>query len=161
MTSPLSEKNFSVTIIGAGNVASWLVFALTKAGIPIRQIYGRTLQKCQKLAESCQAETIDNLSNLKNNSDLYLFSLKDDAYMEVISAIPFRLPMAAITAGSVSQGSSPLSPTTMAWSIPPKVLRKALIFQTLKYLFVSKAVMKIRQKNYLPSPKKSAVTYNM
>ena len=73
MTPPLSEKNFSVTLIGAGNVASWLVFALTKAGIPIRQIYGRNLQKCQKLAEKCHAEAIDNLSNLKNNSDLYIF----------------------------------------------------------------------------------------
>ena len=103
MTPTLSEKTFSVTIIGAGNVASWLVFALKNANIPIRQIYGRNLQKCQNLAESCNAEAIDDLSKINGNSDLYLFSLKDDAYQSVVSAIPFRLPMAAITAGSVSQ----------------------------------------------------------
>lgn len=103
MSPTLSDNKTSVTIIGAGNVASWLVFILKKAGIPIRQIYGRNLEKCQNLASSCQAEAINDLSKLKNNSELYIFSLKDDAYQTVISAIPFQLPMAAITAGSVSQ----------------------------------------------------------
>ena len=92
-----------VSLLGTGNVASWLMFALKKAGIPIRQIYGRNLQKCQNLAESCGAEAITDLSKLKENSDLYIFSLKDDAYQEVISSIPFRLPLAVLTAGSVSQ----------------------------------------------------------
>ena len=115
MSPTLSEKNFSVTIIGAGNVASWLVYALTKAGIPIQQIYGRNPQKCQNLAASCGAEAINDLSNLKENSDLYLFSLKDDAYETVISSIPFRLPMAAITAGSVSQ--EVLSPVTDRYGV--------------------------------------------
>ena len=99
-----------ITLLGTGNVASWMVFALTKAGFSIRQIYGRTLLKCQKLASTCGAEAIDDLSKLKKDSDLYIFSLRDDAYQEVISSIPFRLPMAAITAGSVSQEI--LSPIT-------------------------------------------------
>ena len=92
-----------VSLLGTGNVASWFVFALKKAGISIQQIYGRNLQKCKILASSCEAEAIDNLSKLKNDSDLYIFSLKDDAYTSVISSIPFRVPLAAITAGSVSQ----------------------------------------------------------
>ena len=103
MSPTLSEQKIKVTIIGTGNVASWLVFALNRAGISIRQIYGRNLQKCQNLADSCGAEAITDLSKLNESSDLYLFSLKDDAYETVISSIPFRLPMAAITAGSVSQ----------------------------------------------------------
>ena len=132
MTPPLSEKNFSVTLIGAGNVASWLVFALTKAGIPIRQIYGRNLQKCQKLAEKCHAEAIDNLSNLKNNSDLYIFSLKDDAYKLVIPSIPFRLPMAAITAGSVSQ--EVLSPIADRYGVvyPPQSFTQGADFSDIE-----------------------------
>ena len=110
MSPTLSENNFTVTLIGAGNVAAWLVYALKKANIPIRQIYGRNLQKCQNLAVSCNAEAIDNLSKLDGNSALYIFSLRDDAYQSVISSIPFQLPMAAITAGSVSQDIlSPIS----------------------------------------------------
>lgn len=92
-----------VSLLGTGNVASWFVFALKKAGISIQQIYGRNLQKCKILASSCEAEAIDDLSKLKNDSDLYIFSLKDDAYTSVISSIPFRVPLTAITAGSVSQ----------------------------------------------------------
>ena len=78
-----------VSLLGTGNVASWLVFALKRAGISIHQIYGRNLQKCQKLAFYCNAEAIDDLSKLKENSDLYILSLKDDAYPKVISSIPF------------------------------------------------------------------------
>ena len=92
-----------VTIIGTGNVAAWLVYALKKAHFHISQIYGRNVRKCQNLADVCDAEPIYDLSNLKKNSDLYIFSVKDDCYENVISQIPFELPMAVLTAGSVSQ----------------------------------------------------------
>ena len=93
----------SVSIIGTGNVAHWFVYTLKKAGIKIHQIYGRDAKRCQILAESCGAEAINDLSKLKKNSDLYLFSIKDDSYEEVVSQIPFELPLAALTSGTVSQ----------------------------------------------------------
>lgn len=99
-----------VTIIGTGNVATWLVFALKKAKIHVSQIYGRNDIKCHNLASSCGAEAVTDLSKLKNNSHLYIFSLKDDCYDSVISQIPFELPMAVLTAGSVSQNV--LAPVT-------------------------------------------------
>ena len=132
MSPTLSDKNYGVTIIGAGNVASWLVFALDKAGISIRQIYGRNLQKCQNLALSCDAEAIDDLSKLKDDSDLYLFSLRDDAYETVISSIPFHLPFAAITAGSVSQ--EVLSPIANRFGVlyPYQTLTQGIDFSTVE-----------------------------
>ena len=121
-----------VTLLGTGNVASWLVFALNKAGITIQQIYGRTLEKCQYLAFSCGAEPIDDLSKLKDNSDLYIFSLKDDAYQEVISSIPFHLSIAAITAGSVSQEI--LSPIAENYGViyPYQTLTQGIDFKTIE-----------------------------
>ena len=121
-----------VSLLGTGNVASWLVFALKKAGISIQQIYGRNLKKCQILASTCGAEAINDLSKLKNNSDLYIFSLKDDAYQEVISSIPFRMPMAAITAGSVSQDI--LSPFADLFGVfyPYQTLTQGLDFSTVE-----------------------------
>ena len=121
-----------VTLLGAGNVASWFVFALKKADISIQQIYGRTLQKCQNLAENCGAEAIDDLSKLKEDSDLYIFSLKDDAYKEVISSIPFRFPLAVITAGSVSQEI--LSPITDHYGViyPYQTLTQGLDFSIVE-----------------------------
>ena len=93
----------SVSLIGTGNVAHWFIYALKKAGIKIQQIYGRDAQRCQNLAESCGAESINDFSKLKKTSDLYLFSIKDDSYEEVVSQIPFELPLAALTSGTVSQ----------------------------------------------------------
>lgn len=98
----LFREIHSVSIIGTGNVAHWFVYAFQKAGITLHQIYGRNLTKCQKLAESCGAEAIHDLSKLKKNSDLYLFSIKDDCYEEVVSQIPFELPLAVLTSGTVS-----------------------------------------------------------
>ena len=120
-----------VTLLGTGNVASWLVFALNKAGITIQQIYGRTFEKCQYLALSCGAEPTDDLSKLKDNSDLYIFSLKDDAYQEVISSIPFQLSLAAITAGSVSQEI--LSPIADQYGViyPYQTLTQGIDFKTV------------------------------
>lgn len=92
-----------VTIIGTGNVAHWLVYALKNAKIPISQIWGRNETKCKTLAESCQAEPITDFRKLKNDSDLYIFSLKDDCYEKVISKLPFELPMAVLTSGTISQ----------------------------------------------------------
>ncbi len=98
----LCSEIHSVSIIGTGNVAHWFMYAFQKAGITLHQIYGRELTKCQKLAESCGAEAIQDLSKLKKNSDLYLFSIKDDSYEEVVSQIPFELPLAVLTSGTVS-----------------------------------------------------------
>ena len=98
----LCSEIHSVSIIGTGNVAHWFVYAFQKAGITLHQIYGRELTKCQKLAESCGAEAIHDLYKLKKNSDLYLFSIKDDCYEEVVSQIPFELPLAVLTSGTVS-----------------------------------------------------------
>lgn len=93
----------TVSIIGSGNVAWWFVYALKKANIRIQQIYSRRAEHCQKLAEQCEAEAISELDKLQCDSDLYIFSLKDDVYETVVKQIPFRLPLAALTAGSVSQ----------------------------------------------------------
>lgn len=98
----LCSEIHSVSIIGTGNVAHWFVYAFQKAGIKIQQIYGRDLTKCQNLAETCDSETIQDLSKLKKTSDLYLFSVKDDSYEEVAAQIPFELPLAVLTSGTIS-----------------------------------------------------------
>lgn len=98
----LCSEIHSVSIIGTGNVAHWFVYAFQKAGIKIQQIYGRDLTKCQNLAETCDSEAIQDLSKLKKNSDLYLFSVKDDSYEEVAAQIPFELPLAVLTSGTIS-----------------------------------------------------------
>jgi predicted short-subunit dehydrogenase-like oxidoreductase (DUF2520 family) len=78
-----------ISIIGTGNVASWFNHALQKVSKPkfqIQMVSGR------------------DLSKLSEKSDLYIFSLKDDVYEEVLNKITFKMPFAVHTSGSLSIG---------------------------------------------------------
>ena len=128
----LCREIHSVSIIGTGNVAHWFVYAFQKAGVTLRQIYGRDLTKCQNLAESCGAEAIQDLSKLKKNSDLYLFSLKDDCYEEVVSQISFELPLAVLTSGTVSaRVLAPVAPR-FGTIYPCQTLNSGMDFSTVE-----------------------------
>ncbi len=92
----------TVSLIGSGNIAHWMVFALRKAGVRICQIYSRRLDHAAALASLAAAEAIDDMSLLESGSDLYLFAVKDDSYEGLLEQLPFHLPLAAHTAGSLS-----------------------------------------------------------
>lgn len=93
----------SVSLIGSGNMAHWLVYAMRNAGVKICQVYSRQLSHAESLAKKAGAEAIDSLKDLSPDSDLYIFSVKDDSYENLLQQLPFRLPLAAHTAGSLSQ----------------------------------------------------------
>lgn len=92
----------TVSLVGSGNIAHWLVYALKKADVDIRQIYSRQLDHAKELAAKAVADAIDSLRDLSPDSDLYIFSIKDDSYETLLSQLPFRLPLAVHTAGSLS-----------------------------------------------------------
>jgi predicted short-subunit dehydrogenase-like oxidoreductase (DUF2520 family) len=93
----------TVTIVGAGNVASWFAFILAKNGFLINQIYSRSISNANELSAKYSAEPIDDIKKLSPNSDLYLFSLKDDVYLEVLDELSIPLTFAVHTSGSNSK----------------------------------------------------------
>lgn len=93
-----------IALIGSGNVAHWVAERLRHSQeFRIAQIYSRQMEHAQELAAAVGAEAIDDLSKLTPSCDIYLFSIKDDAYRDVLRQIPFRMPVALHTAGTVSQ----------------------------------------------------------
>lgn len=92
----------NVTFIGSGNIAHWMAYAMHINNINVKQIYSRHLCNARALAEKYGAEAVDDLSALKPGSDLYLFMVKDDSFDDILPQLPFRLPFAAHTAGSLS-----------------------------------------------------------
>lgn len=92
----------SVSLIGSGNIAHWMTFAMRRAGVRVRQIYSRQFSHAKALALQAGAEAIDSLHNLLADSDLYVFSIKDDSYDSLLKQLSFRLPLAVHTAGSLS-----------------------------------------------------------
>ena len=93
-----------ISLIGSGNVAHWVALRLADSkDFPIGQVYSRTLGNARALAERVGAQAIDDLSQLRRDCDIYLFTVADDVYGEVLEQVPFTMPLALHTAGSVSQ----------------------------------------------------------
>lgn len=93
-----------IALIGSGNVAAWIAHRLRDSReFRIGQVYSRHLDHARRIADGVQAQAIDDIGQLSPEASLYLFSVADDAYGELLPRIPFTMPVALHTAGSVSQ----------------------------------------------------------
>ena len=76
-----------VTLIGAGNLATQLGKSLKKAGVIISQVYSRTEESARTLGELLEAEWLTDIKSLRNEADVYIFSVKDGALSELITEV--------------------------------------------------------------------------
>ena len=74
-----------VTLIGAGNLATQLGKSLKKAGVIISQVYSRTEDSARTLGELLEAEWLTDIKALRDEADIYIFSVKDSVLCELIS----------------------------------------------------------------------------
>lgn len=79
-----SIEDTSVIFIGAGNLATNLAKALYWKGFRIVQIYSRTEESAQSLAQIVEAEYTTDLSAVTEDAQLYIVSLKDTALVELL-----------------------------------------------------------------------------
>src|SRR5688572_3466658 len=90
----------SVTLLGAGNVATHLFKAFQKTEyISVNQWYNRHLNSIS--SHKNEADIIDDLSQLKE-ADVYILAVSDDAIKELSSKLPFENRLVVHTSGSVS-----------------------------------------------------------
>lgn len=89
----------TVSIIGAGNVATHLfkAFAKTKT-VSVKQWFSRDLNKISSFKN--QVEIIDDINALRE-ADLYIIAVNDDAISSVSEALPFKNRLVVHTSGSV------------------------------------------------------------
>ncbi|MEX8546453.1 MAG: Rossmann-like and DUF2520 domain-containing protein [Mucilaginibacter sp.] len=90
-----------ITLVGSGNVATHLGAALVNAGHRIAQVWSRDLQNAALLAYHLKAEPVDDLSEIRPETDLIVISVKDDAVETVASFIPIKNVLVVHTCGSV------------------------------------------------------------
>ncbi len=90
-----------IVFIGAGNLATRLAIELHKKSYQIIQVYNRTLQPATILAEHINSYPIDKTEDIRNDADLYIFSVKDDALSGLLKQIPANNGIWVHTAGSV------------------------------------------------------------
>lgn len=96
-------KRLDIVLIGAGNLATNLGKELYKKGYKISQVYSRTESSARQLANILSSAYTTSLDELANTADLYIVSLKDSAFIDLVPAITHGREKALFvhTAGSI------------------------------------------------------------
>lgn len=76
-----------IVLIGAGNLATHLGKALHAAGHDMIQVFSRTMQSAETLASLLDAEPLTNMAQVRDDADVYIFSVKDSALEQLISQL--------------------------------------------------------------------------
>ena len=76
-----------ISVLGSGNVACHLARRFVSEGISIDCVFGRNRVTGQMLADEVGADFTDNLRQIPQDSDAYLFMLSDTANVEIAKSI--------------------------------------------------------------------------
>jgi predicted short-subunit dehydrogenase-like oxidoreductase (DUF2520 family) len=90
-----------IAIVGTGNVAHHLATIFTKNNVEIACIASRNPKHAYNLATKFDS-TVSEITLIKNNVDLVIIAVSDDAIAEVVQKIPTGDYIVAHTSGSVS-----------------------------------------------------------
>ena len=76
-----------IVLIGSGNLATHLGKALHAAGHDMVQVFSRTMQSAETLASLWDAEPLTDMAQVRDDADVYIFSVKDSALEQLISQL--------------------------------------------------------------------------
>ena len=82
-----SIEDTPIVFIGAGNLGTNLAKALYRKGFRIVQIYSHTLESASALAQQVEAEYTNDLSAVCPDAGLYIVSLKDAPFLQLLPEI--------------------------------------------------------------------------
>jgi predicted short-subunit dehydrogenase-like oxidoreductase (DUF2520 family) len=91
-----------IVFIGSGNLATHLATALKISGSEIMQIFSQTLENAKSLADKLSATYTNKIGQINSEADFYIFSIKDDALIDILEKMPKTKGIWVHTAGSVS-----------------------------------------------------------
>jgi predicted short-subunit dehydrogenase-like oxidoreductase (DUF2520 family) len=90
-----------IIILGAGNVATHLAFALHHAGHEILQIFSRTEESAAALATLLHTHYCTEITTINDKAELYIYAVSDSALDDLISIDFAPDALHVHTAGSV------------------------------------------------------------
>ena len=93
--------NNGIVLIGAGNLATNLGYAFVQNGLPLRAVYSRTEAAASLLGSRLNVPSTNKLEDLPEDSDLYVYAVKDDALEGLAARIRAPQALHVHTAGSV------------------------------------------------------------
>jgi len=89
-------------LVGSGNVATHLAFALKDAGVEVVQVWSKHIGNAEILANQIGANAVETLSELYQNADFCIISVKDDAISSVTDELKDFKGVILHTSGSVN-----------------------------------------------------------
>lgn len=92
-----------VSFIGSGNVATHLAKGLFSKGVEVYQVFSKSIENAEALAEEVDALAIQSLACLNlNNVDVLIISVKDDLIGSISDAITTQDTIVVHTSGTKS-----------------------------------------------------------
>ena len=79
-----------IVFLGSGNLATNLSLALKAAGEDIIQIFSRTKENAQALADKLHCDSCTSINDIRTDADVYIFSVKDDALPSLIEQLSVK-----------------------------------------------------------------------
>jgi len=92
-----------ITLIGAGRLAKQTGKALRAAGHQIAQVFSRTIESANTLAQLLDSQPTCSITDIRGGADIYLLALKDSVLEEIAEQLGNHLdnPLLVHTAGSM------------------------------------------------------------
>jgi predicted short-subunit dehydrogenase-like oxidoreductase (DUF2520 family) len=92
-----------ITILGSGNVATFLGLTLRKANNQIMQVYSPNISHAEALAAKLNAVPIEKLSHIRDEADIYIIAVTDDAIEQVANELETEGKIVVHTSGATSK----------------------------------------------------------
>jgi len=90
-----------IVLLGAGNVATHLGQAWVEAGYDVAQVYSRTPESAAYLGEKLHCHYTHLPQKVSLDADVYVFSLKDNSYKDVLDKLNWKSKLLLHTSGSL------------------------------------------------------------
>ncbi|HNW99316.1 MAG TPA: DUF2520 domain-containing protein [Bacteroidales bacterium] len=93
------HKLSKIVFIGAGNVASQLAVNFVQKKIKIVQVYSRTKISSSILASKINADSVNKISDIIPDADLYIISVSDNALPGIVKQLHVKDKLVVHTSG--------------------------------------------------------------
>lgn len=125
-----------IIFIGSGNLATNLAMAFKQLGHDILQVYSRTIESANALAIKLDTAATNDIKEIRNDADLYVFSVTD-------TALPTLIPQ-------ISKGKEDKVFIHTAGSMPLDVFKNQV--QNYGVLYPMQTFSKTREVNFRTIP---------
>ena len=90
-----------ICLIGAGNLATQLGFALAEKNHQVVQVWSKTSESAEKLAERLNSSYTTDIDSLVSDAEIYIIAVRDEAIAPLLASYPWGDNLVVHTAGSI------------------------------------------------------------